>query len=63
MEVTRPGIESEPWLQPIPEATVDPLTHYNGQGIEPMPPQPPEPLQSDSQPTAQQQELLFIYIL
>ena len=53
MEVTGPGTESEPRLQPIPEATVDPLTHYNGQGIEPMPPQPPEPLQSDSQPTAQ----------
>ena len=39
---------------------LDPLTHCTGPGIEPTPLQQPEPLQSDSLPTAPWQELLKI---
>ena len=41
MEVPRPGIESEPQLQPTPTgaATLDLLTHCTGLGIKPVPPE------------------------
>ena len=38
-------------------ATLDPLTHWAGPGIEPIPPQQPKLLQSDSEPTVPQVEL------
>ena len=41
-------------------ATLDPLTHCTGLGIEPVLLQQPKPLQSDSQHTAPQLELLTI---
>ena len=44
MEVPGPGIESGPQLQPM----LDPLTYCARPGIEPAPPQGPEPMQSDS---------------
>ena len=40
-------------------AMLDPLTHCARPGIEPRAPQQPEPLQSDSQPTEPQWELLY----
>lgn len=60
MEVPRTWIESEAHLWPTMGATIlDPLIHHTRQGIEPMPLQQPQPLQSDSQPTAVQRELLL----
>ena len=44
MEVPGPGIEPEPQLSLTP----DTLTHCTGLGIEPVPPQQPQLLKSDS---------------
>ena len=42
-------------------AMPDPLAHHAGRGIEPKPLHQPEPLQSDSQPTMPQQEVLTLH--
>ena len=56
-DIPGPGIASEPQLQtitqlqPTPQLQQhgwDPLTHCARPGIEPVPPQQPEPLESDS---------------
>ena len=52
MEVSGSGFESEPqdlnMTYPLAVATWDPLTHSARPGIEPVPPQQPELLQSNS---------------
>ena len=58
---SRPGAygssRARDWTWAATAAMADPPTHCTGPGIEPRLPQPPEPLQSDSQPTVSQQEL------
>ena len=40
--------QARDWIRAAGAAASNPLTHYAGWGIEPAPPQQPEPLQSDS---------------
>ena len=49
MEIPRPGIESELYLQPMPQLQQCwvLLIHCTGLGIKPAPPQKPELLQLD----------------
>lgn len=59
------GFWARGWIPAAAAAVWDPLTHCAMPGIEPVPPQQPELLQSDSHPTAPQQELprvVFIHI-
>ena len=44
----RDGIQDTAATYATAAATLDPLTHCTGPWIEPVPPQQPEPLQSDS---------------
>ena len=64
MEAPRPGIESEPQLQPTYPAAAAKLDLFNPLlGIEPMPQKQPKTLGWAAQPTVQWQELpLFTFL-
>ena len=63
MVVPGPGNESTAMTYTAAAAKLDPLTHCTEPEVKLAPPQPPEPLRSDSLPTATQQELHFIVLL